>query len=174
MNKFIAFLRAINVGGHKSVKMEDLRQIFESFGLANVQTYIQSGNVIFDWKDNDAAQPDKLEDQLEKELGYKVDIFLRTLKEVTAIANQKLYEPKDNETLHIVFLNEPPGKKLQRALMAFNSEADDFTVKGREVYNLRRDREKSVFSNNFVEKILKVPATTRNLTTIRKIVEKFK
>ncbi len=93
MNKFIAFLRAINVGGHKSVKMEDLRQFFESFGLANVQTYIQSGNVIFDWKDNDAAQPDKLEDQLEKELGYKVDIFLRTLKEVTAIANQKTMRP---------------------------------------------------------------------------------
>ncbi len=58
--------------------------------------------------------------------------------------------------------------------MGFNSEADDFTVKGREVYSLRRDREKSVFSNNLVEKTLKVPAATRNLTTTRKIVEKFK
>jgi uncharacterized protein (DUF1697 family) len=58
-------------------------------------------------------------------------------------------------------------------LAAFNSPADEFTIKGREAYNLRRDREASVFSNQFIEKTLKVPATTRNLNTLRKIVEKF-
>jgi uncharacterized protein (DUF1697 family) len=57
--------------------------------------------------------------------------------------------------------------------MEFNSKVDDFTVKGREVYNLRRDRGKSVFSNNFIEKVLKTPATTRNWTTICKIAQKY-
>jgi uncharacterized protein (DUF1697 family) len=59
-------------------------------------------------------------------------------------------------------------------LIALRSNADDFAVRGCEVYNLRRDREKSVFSNNFIEKILKMSSTTRNLTTIKKIAEKYK
>jgi uncharacterized protein (DUF1697 family) len=73
-----------------------------------------------------------------------------------------------------VFLNKTPDKKMKQALISLNSEADDFTVKGRHVYNLRRDRDKSIFSNNFIEKILKAPATTCNLTTINKIADKHK
>lgn len=174
MNKYVAFLRAINVGGHKSVKMEDLKRLFESLGLANVQTFIQSGNVVFDYEDEPTTALEKqIEGELENMLGYEVDIFLRTIQEVSAIANQKLYKPQGAETLHIAFLNAAPNKKAQQALMDFNSKADDFKVKGREIYNLRRDRERSVFSNNFIEKLFNVPATTRNWTTIRKIAEKY-
>jgi uncharacterized protein (DUF1697 family) len=62
---------------------------------------------------------------------------------------------------------------MQEDLMVYKSKADDFAVIGREVFNLRRDRDKSVFSNTFIEKVLGIPATTRNLTTIRKIVDKY-
>ena len=174
MNKYVAFLRAINVGGHAIIKMEDLKRLFESFGLDNVQTYIQSGNVIFESKEDDPALLEKrIESQLEKAAGTKIQLFVRTMREVKSIAKQDLYKPKDDETVHVVFLNKTPDKKMKQALISLNSEADDFTVKGRHVYNLRRDREKSVFSNNFIEKILKSPATTRNLTTIKKIVDKY-
>jgi uncharacterized protein (DUF1697 family) len=61
---------------------------------------------------------------------------------------------------------------MKQTLMTLKSDADDFAVKGRQVYNLRRDRDKSVFSHNFIEKILKTTATTRNLTTIKKIADK--
>ena len=175
MKKYVAFLRAINVGGTKVIKMEDLKRMFESFGLANVQTYIQSGNVIFESNDSDSAFLEtKIESQLEKRLGYKVEIFLRTMRELSSIAKQTHFKVQEDETLHIVFLREKPDKKAEQTLMTFKSDADDFAVIGREVYNLRRNRERSVFSNNFIEKIFKIPGTTRNITTIHKILEKFK
>lgn len=173
LKKHIAFLRAINVGGTKIIKMEDLRKLFQSFGFANIQTYIQSGNVIFEAKES-AGMEATIEEQLEMALGYKVEVFLRTMEQVTKIARQPAFEPQGDQTLHIVFLRKMADKKTEQNLLSHRSEADDFIVKGREVYNLRRDRDKSVFSNKFIEKILNVSATTRNLTTIRKIVEKYK
>ena len=173
MQKYVAFLRAINVGGTKIIKMADLKRMFESFGLSNVQTYIQSGNVIFEVNASPNLEA-KIEAQLEKALGYKVETFLRTMDELVKIAGKPAFEPQGDETLHIAFLRQRVEKPSERELLSLRSEADDFVVKGREVYNLRRDRDKSVFSNNLIEKILKVPATTRSLTTVRKIAEKYK
>ncbi|RJP48394.1 MAG: DUF1697 domain-containing protein [Anaerolineaceae bacterium] len=174
MKKYIAFLRAINVGGTKIIKMDNLKKIFESFGFANVQTYIQSGNVVFETKES-AMLEAKIEEQLEQALGYKVEVFLRTMDELAKIASQPAFEPRGDETLHVVFLrkSQDANHKSKQELLSFRSEADDFAVKGREVYNLRRDRDKSVFSNNFIEKSLKESNTTRNLTTLRKITEKY-
>jgi len=173
--KYVAFLRAINVGGHTIIKMTDLKQIFESLGLENVQTYIQSGNVIFETNKDDTASLEKrIEHQLEKLAGFKIQLFVRTIREVQSIASKSPFTAQGNETVHVALLSKRPDKKGQQALMSVKSEADDFAVKGREVYNLRRNREKSVFSNNFIEKILKMPSTTRNMTVIKKIAEKYK
>lgn len=174
MKKYIAFLRAINVGGTRIIKMEDLRKHFESFGCINVQTYINSGNVIFEAGES-AGLEEKLEKQLESALGFKVETFLRTMDEVAKIASKPAFEPQGDETLHVVFLRnrQKVDKKLEQNLLSLRSEADDFVVKGSEVYNLRRDRDKSVFSNNFIEKTLRVEGTTRNITTLRKVVEKY-
>lgn len=171
MTKYIAFLRAINVGGTKIIKMDHLKKIFESFGLANVQTYIQTGNVIFEAKKAPKLEA-QIERQLETALGYRVEVFVRSMDELAEIVNQDHFEPQATDTLHVVFLREKPVKTLVDTLKKFNSPADDFAVSGREVYNLRHDRDKSVFSNNFVEKIFGT-ATTRNITTLRKIFEKY-
>lgn len=174
MTKYVAFLRAINVGGTSIIKMSDLKQIFESLGLEHVQTYIQSGNVIFESdEDNAASLEAQIEDQVEKVTGFKTKLFVRTLRDVQSIAQKSPFTAQAEQTVHVAFLKEKPDKKHQEALLALRSQADDFAVKGREVYNLRRDRETSVFSNNFVEKILKVAGTTRNMTVIKKISEKF-
>ena len=88
--RYIAFLRAINVGGH-TVRMEELRRLFERMGAAQVQTFIASGNVIFE----SAAAPDVLEQQLEagleKALAFPVTTFLRTVPEVSAIARSQVF-----------------------------------------------------------------------------------
>ena len=169
----MAFLRAINVGGTKIIKMEHLRKLFDSFGYPDAQTYIQSGNVIFDAKESADIEA-TIEKQLEKALGYEVETFVRTMDEVKRIANKPPFESGDNETLHVVFTKHQALTKIAtQRLLPFKSEADVFSIKGSEVYNLRRDKDKSVFSNNFIEKTLKVEATTRNITTLRKIVEKF-
>jgi uncharacterized protein (DUF1697 family) len=175
MKKYVAFLRAINVGGHTVIKMADLKRIFESLSLENVQTYIQSGNVIFEADEEDTASLEtQIESQVEKATGFKTRLFVRTIREVQSIANKSPFTAKADETVHVGFLKEKPDKKHQEVLLTFKSDADDFAVKGREVYNLRYDRDKSIFSNNFIEKILKIPGTTRNMTVIKKIAEKYK
>jgi uncharacterized protein (DUF1697 family) len=175
MNKYVAFLRGVNVGGSTVIKMADLKRMFESLGLQNVQTYIQSGNVIFETSEGDATSLEKqIESRLETASGYRIRLFVRTWREVQAIARKTPFTAGADETVHVVFLNKKPDKAPQQALIALRSNADDFAVRGCEVYNLRRDREKSVFSNNFIEKILKMSSTTRNLTTIKKIAEKYK
>jgi uncharacterized protein (DUF1697 family) len=175
MTKYIAFLRAINVGGHTIIKMTDLKQIFEACGFENVQTYIQSGNVIFESDEDDTATlEDRIASQVENVTGFKTQLFVRTIREVQSIASKSPFIAKEGETVHVAFLKGKPDKKPQEALLSFRSDADDFAVKGREVYNLRYDREKSIFSNNFIEKILKMPGTTRNMTVIKKIVEKYR
>ena len=174
MTKYIAFLRAVNVSGHNIIRMADLKRMFESVRLENVQTFIQSGNVVFESSEKDTASLEKrIESQLEKASGYKIRLFVRTMRELQSIVSKSPLKPKADEMAYVAFLNQKPDKEQGQVLMSFKSEADDFAVKGREVYILRRDREKSVFSNNFIEKILKLPATTRNLTTIKKITEKY-
>jgi uncharacterized protein (DUF1697 family) len=174
MKKYIAFLRAINVGGTTIIKMSDLRNIFETMRLENVQTYIQTGNVIFESAASNASRLEKqIEQQLEKATGKPIRVFVRTMREVAALVKDCPFEPGEGETVYVVVLEKRPAKKIVDALIAQQSEADEFAVQGKNAFNLRRDRDASVFSNNFMEKVLNVSATTRNLTTIKKLVETF-
>lgn len=173
MTRYVAFLRAINVGGNTVVKMTDLKRMLESLGLENVQTHIQSGNVIFESGESAGSLEAGIERQLAKALGSRVQVFVRTMKQVKAIAEKSPFTAEGEETVHVAFMKKKPGKKQSQALAALKSEADDFAIKGTEVYNLRRDRKKSVFSNTLIEKTLEMPGTTRNMTVIRKIAEKY-
>jgi len=174
MNKYIAFLRAINVGGTTIIKMTDLKQMFESFGLEHVETYIQTGNVIFESAESRVSLLEKrIERQMEEASGKRIRLFVRTIREVAGMVESCPFHPKEGETVHVVILEKKPGREDTEKLISLRSEADDFAVRGREAFNLRRDREKSVFSNQMVEKILGSAGTTRNLTTIQKLSEKY-
>jgi uncharacterized protein (DUF1697 family) len=174
MHKYIAFLRAINVGGTTIIKMTDLKQMFESFGLDQVQTYIQSGNVIFESAQGNASTLEqRIERQLEETFGKRIQLFVRTMRQVVEMAAECPFDPTGDQTVHVVILRGKPSRKAVAELLSLRNEADDFAVLGKEAYNLRRDREKSIFTNNWVEKVLGVAGTTRNLTTIRKLAEKF-
>jgi uncharacterized protein (DUF1697 family) len=174
MKRYIALLRAVNVGGTTIIKMSDLKRMFESFGLQNVETYIQSGNVIFDSDESRASVLEaQIERQLEEAYGKRIQLFVRTIKEVVAMAEECPFDPGEGETAYVAILDKMPGRKSMEALRSLRSDADDFAFKGRDVFALRRDRDKSIFSNNQVEKTLGIPATTRNLTTIKKLAEKY-
>jgi uncharacterized protein (DUF1697 family) len=174
MSKYVAFLRAINVGGTTLIKMSDLKLMFESFGLYNVQTYIQTGNVIFESDEGDASLLEQqIERQLEKSMGKRIPLFVRTIREVVDMARKCPFDPGESETAYVVILDEKPDRKDIRKLLSLNSAADEFTVLGKQAFALRRDRDNSIFSNNAVEKILGVAGTTRNLTVIRKLAEKY-
>src|SRR6266404_3766400 len=93
MTSYVAFLRAINVAGQKLIKMKELAQIFAAAGCKNVRTYIQSGNVIFDYKStNSAALSKKIERTLQQVLGYEVTVMLRTLSEVEALVRRNPFK----------------------------------------------------------------------------------
>jgi uncharacterized protein (DUF1697 family) len=177
MIRYVAFLRAINVGGH-TVRMADLRQLFEALGFSNVETFIASGNVIFESAVNEA---DKLEGQLENRLhqalGYPVATFLRSVSELAAIAQHKSFQAAELEagaTLYVAFLRKEPGSESQRKLMAFQNEINAFHIHQREVYWLCRTRQlESAFSGALLEKTLGTQATLRNATTVRKLAAKY-
>src|SRR6267143_6677915 len=98
MPKYAALLRAINVGGH-TVKMEHLRSLFAAIGFSNVETFIASGNVIFDSPSKDGpALERKIEKHLQATLGYEVKTFVRTVSEMAAVANYKPFPESELKT----------------------------------------------------------------------------
>jgi uncharacterized protein (DUF1697 family) len=174
MPKFVAFLRALNVGGNHVVTMEALRGHFEALGFKSVETFIASGNVIFTSPAKDfAVLQKKIEHRLRTSLGYEVSVFIRTETEVAAIARYQPFKQSQLRSavaLNVGFLAEPPGKATTMALMALKSEIDDFHVHGREVYWLCREKQsESAFSNALLEKTLNVRATIRGANTVSRL-----
>ena len=103
MIRYIALLRGINVSGQKIIKMEALKNIFESLKLKNVKTYIQSGNVIFDASEkNSVLLNERIEKHLNKSLGYKVSVMLRTVTELGEIIKLNPYKKIDiDKDIHL-------------------------------------------------------------------------
>jgi len=177
MPRHIAFLRAINVGGHV-VAMQDLRELFEDLGFKGVETFIASGNVIFvSPSTNVGALQKKIEAHLLKSLGYEVSTFIRTDAEVAAIARYKPFtesEVQSAATFCVAFLAEPLGAAANKALMSLRSDIDDFHVNGREVYWLSKNKQgEATFSNARLEKLLKARATLRGVKTVAKLAARY-
>lgn len=177
MSRYIAFLRAINVGGH-TVKMDQLRETFESLGLLNVETFIASGNIVFEAKTKNVAPLErKIEQALEDALGYEVATFIRTDKELVEIANYAPFKKSVLDaamTLNIAFLADALDDGTAKKLMALKTDIDDFHVHQREVYWLCRKRQsESTFSNAVLEKALATRSTLRGANTIKKMAGKY-
>ena len=172
--KYVAFLRAVNVGG-RIVKMERLKKIFEELRLKNVKTFIQSGNVIFETEEEQKnLLTKKIEKKLDESLGYEVLVMLRTDKELANIVKQNLFKDDkldENTRVYIAFLYKEPGKETENILSSLNNKNETFYLKNREVYcKVRKDEKKSsYFSILILEKKLGVPITTRNQTTVNKL-----
>jgi len=174
MKKYIAFLRAINVGGH-TVKMDHLSKLFEALGFSNVETFIASGNVIFETTaKNTTALEKKIGDYLEKSLGYEVDTFIRTVQEVAEVEKRSPFmAQKKDDSVYVAFLHETPNATATSALMALKNKANDFAILEREVYWLRLNKDDALILKKPLEKVLRLSATVRNMTTVKKIIEKY-
>lgn len=177
-NRYIAFLRAINVGGH-TVKMDQLRELFEALDLANVATFIASGNVIFESPTTDTQQLERtIEQHLKQALGYAVATFIRTPAEIAAVANYAPFSAADHAAeghwLYVGFLADRPGVAARDKLLAYRTDINDFHVHEREAYWLCRTRSsESNFTGAALEKALGMPATMRNITTVKKLAAKY-
>lgn len=177
MPRYFAFLRAINVGGH-IVKMDRLREIFTSLGFSNVETFIASGNVIFDTRSkNTKSLETKIEKELRAALGYDVATFIRTEAELIEIANHEPFSKArlaTAHTLNIAFLGQTLTAESTQKLMALKTEVDDLHVRGREIYWLAQKKQsESTISNVAFNKALGMPTTVRGANTVKQMTAKY-
>ncbi|MGI8617879.1 MAG: DUF1697 domain-containing protein [Gemmatimonadaceae bacterium] len=178
--RYIAFLRAINVGGH-TVRMEQLRALLGALGMRNVETFIASGNAIFDAAGSAVSIERRIEERLERlerELGYMVPTFLRTPAEIAAVAAHKPFRGlgvvPPSAMLQVGFLKSPLEAEAHAGLMAFRDDVHDFHVRGREIYWHARERRAILqITGSKMDRVLRGPATFRNITTVRKLAEKY-
>lgn len=175
MPQFVAFLRAVNVGG-RTVKMERLRELFGALGYTRVRTFIASGNVLFEAR---RASRERLEREVEQSMreafGFEVATCVRTAEEVIAAAAESPF-PVDGvnagAALYIGFCKQEPTAANTKTVEVLRSATDEFEICGRELYWLCRTKiSDSPVTGAILEKKLGVAMTLRNATTVRKIAE---
>ncbi|PWJ41107.1 DUF1697 domain-containing protein [Sediminitomix flava] len=174
MKTHIAILRGINVGGKRKILMADLKLLFQDLGFADIETYIQSGNVVFK-----APTSDKLEHLIKKAIqekyGFEVPTIVRSLNEWEKSISTNPFLSSENEgieRMHLTFLKETPKQENIELAEAFERGNDQLSIVGKDVFLLLEGKySQSKLSNQFFEKKLKVEATTRNWKTVKKLLE---
>jgi uncharacterized protein (DUF1697 family) len=175
MPTYVAFLRAINVTG-RFLKMSALAEAFHSLGHADARTHINSGNVIFSASKSTAKTlQNSLELQLEPLIGFRSEVFLRSVDEVKAIsalADGMKGRVSDEGDINVCFLQSPLSAAQRAELDKLKTDVDDFELGEREVYWLCQTRQSSSkFSNAVLERKLKARSTLRRASMLSGLVE---
>ncbi len=172
MTKYVALLRAVNVGG-RVVKMDELKKLFIIPGISNISTYIQSGNVLFETKEAGiAALQTKIEQKLLKALGYEVTVFLKTYADLESVIKKNPFKKEmEDGDLYVSFLNAKPAAADVQLLDALKADHEQFIVKDNNAYLLfpKKSYGTTKLSNANLEKKMKVRSTSRNWNTINKL-----
>lgn len=177
MIKYVAFLRGINVGGNKLIKMADLREVFAGSGCRNVSTYIQSGNVIFEAKEINAdAVARKIEKQIQQSLGHEVTVMVLTAAELKACVKGdpfKNIQSDEDAVSFVTFMSAEPIKRPRLPFIIAKENVEVLAIRNRTAFIVCRRKPNGTFGfpNAFLEKELGVAATTRNVRTVMKILE---
>jgi uncharacterized protein (DUF1697 family) len=178
-NTFVALLRGINVGGHKIIKMDALREAFVGTGFSDVATYVQSGNVVF--KASPKTSEDlakRIEEMLLRRFSMGVPVIVRNVVEMGAVLrNNPFLKEKgiDSGKLHVTFLSQTPLKTALKGLDAIAAGPDRFHCGGQEIYlYCPNGFGRTKLSINAIEKVLAVGTTTRNWNTVNKLNEMAK
>ena len=175
--RYVAFLRAINVGG-RSVRMNELAAHFRAAGLADVETFIASGNVLFaSLSKSSESLARKIEDHLGTTLGFSVTTFVRTQAQVRALAGYAAHlgsERGSARELNIGFLAAPLTQAQVGALKALCSDDDELTTVGTEVFwQCQTLQSESKFSNTVLERTLNTKVTFRRANTVQRIAARL-
>lgn len=171
----IAMLRGVNVGGHHKIKMEALRALYESAKARNVQTLGISGNVVFSTKERNLERLNKqVKDSIERMLGFRPEIVNRTTAELAEViarnpfANRRDVEPGK---LAVTFMAGDPSDEARATLRKMRTDPEELVVEQRELYiYFPNGMGRPNLSMPMVERILKIPATSRNWNTVTKLL----
>jgi uncharacterized protein (DUF1697 family) len=173
---YIALLRGINVGGHKIVKMEKLRNALMMLGFEDVKTYIQSGNVVFKAPSRELENlSTRIEETVLREFGFPVPVIVRTAEELGEVLKENQFcreKGVDASKLYVTFLSRLPERTAVKMLDAIPVAPDRFCCSGREIYlHCPNGLGGTKLSFDAFEKVLSVGATTRNWNTVTRLYE---
>jgi uncharacterized protein (DUF1697 family) len=171
----VAMLRGVNVGGYQKISMAALRTLCASLGLRDVQTYIQSGNLIFreDGKDP-VALARSLEKAIEGEFGFRPAVIVRTASELRKVIAKNPFAGRagiEPNRLLVVFMDSTPTKQARDQVLGLPCEPEELRINGREVYiyypnGMARPKIPLIK----IEKMLQCASTGRNWNTVSKLL----
>jgi uncharacterized protein (DUF1697 family) len=171
----VALLRGINVGGHQRIRMGDLRVLIEGLGHESVETYLQSGNVVFrSRRKSTTSLAEGLEQAIADELGLTVKVLVRRGDEIAAVVAGTPFGDRnaDSKQLHVAFLSAAPGAAAAKRIDAAQFAPDELAVVGREVYlHYPNGYGRTKLTNAVLERRLGVAATTRNWRTVTALAD---
>ena len=176
MPAYVALLRGINVSGRNTIKMEQLRGLCNRLGFERVDTYLQSGNIVFQAATKNPADLSKrIRETILNSFRFDIPVIVRTSKEIeNVLANNPFLKEKDVDTskLHVTFLQEAAQRSSLEKLEGLATGQDRFCPASREIYlDCRGGYGRTKLSNNAIEKALSVTATTRNWRTTNTLYE---
>jgi uncharacterized protein (DUF1697 family) len=176
MTAFMSLFRGINVGGHRQIRMNELKDLHESLGLRDVLTYIQSGNVVFTSDNADVAQLQRhIQDGFEKKFDFPAEVIVRTSAELRDIIENNPFQGqpgKESKWVVVMFLAASPDNAAQEDLLKAYAGPEELFFIGNEVYIYYPNGiGRSKLSGSFIEKKLKTVGTARNWNTILKLQE---
>jgi uncharacterized protein (DUF1697 family) len=169
-------LRGVNLAGNRRLKMEDLRAVFESAGLANVRTYLQSGNVIFTTEARDLARlAARLERAVERKCGFRSAVILRTIAEMRDAVARNPFTARsglDPARLLVTFLARDPGEAARDKVRGIRTHPEELHIAGGEFYvyypsGIGRSR----LPVAAIERALATEGTARNWNTVTRLIE---
>ena len=179
MKTYVAILRGINVSGKNKIKMDALKSSFSSLGFEQVQTYIQSGNVVFRYQETNSGNLEELiNKQILKDFGFEVPVLVLDKKQLANIVKNNPFavdENREPQFLHVTFLKENPSNVDEEKIKGYVKSGEKFVISDGVVYlYCPHGYGKTKLNNNFFESQLKVSATTRNWKTTLKLLEMTK
>ncbi len=177
MKTYIAMLRAVNVGGQNKIPAAELKRLFQALNFTNIETYIQSGNLVFDSEHQDAAYvTDLIETHIEQAYGAKIGVFVRGAADFRRILNGNPFLTGRSEPppfLHVTFLYSIPSQSQWAQLKPPEGiQGDEFFPGVQEVFLFcPGGYGRTKLNNSFFERRLGMLATTRNWNTVQALYQ---
>lgn len=173
MNVYIALLKGINVGGHRKIPMAELRELLSTSGLQNVQTYIQSGNVLFESSKNDIRILETLiQKAILNRFGFEVVVLVRTRSDLKRIFDDCPFQEEKKKASYFTMLRDIPDQELVKVASEKIYEGEEYKILNDCIYfYCYKGYGQSKFNMNFFERKLKTIGTSRNYKTMIKLLE---
>jgi uncharacterized protein (DUF1697 family) len=176
MTVVISLLRGVNVGGHHKIKMEALRALYESLGLRDPQTYVQSGNVVFKTSERDLARvAKKIEAGIEQSFGFHSSVIVRTASDLRSVIARNPFATRSDVVpgkLLVTFLADHPDPEARKNFLKIKTDPEELQIDGREVYiYFPNGMGRSKLPWPLIDKALKTSGTGRNWNSVTKLLE---